>query len=147
LNREEEAETHQPEMAQVRLDGLKVLLVENEKAAREAFMEMLTSFGAVVKAASSAREALQAFQQFKPDVLVSDISMPDEDGYSLIRKIRAHSPTRGGNIPAIAMTAHAGSEDIKRALAAGFQSHVAKPVDSVHLANVIARAAAKKVGE
>jgi two-component system CheB/CheR fusion protein len=147
MSREEEAETHQTEMAQVRLDGLKVLLVEDEEAAREAFLEMLTSFGAVVKAASSAREALDAFQQFKPDVLVSDISMPDEDGYSLIRKIRALSPARGGNVPAVAVTAHAGSEDIKLALSAGFQSHVAKPVDSVHLAKVIAQVSAKKVGE
>jgi CheY-like chemotaxis protein len=141
---EKEAETHQTEMAQVRLDGLKVLLVEDEEAAREAFMEMLTSFGAVVKAASSAREALDAFQQFKPDVLVSDISMPDEDGYSLIRKIRAFSPTRGGNVPAVAVTAHAGSEDIKLVLSSGFQSHVAKPVDSVYLAKVIAQVFAKK---
>ena len=147
MSREKEAESHQKELGQVRLDGLKVLLVEDEKAAREAFTEMLTSFGAVVKAATSAREALEAFQQFKPDVLVSDISMPDEDGYSLIRKIRALRPARGGNIPAIAVTAHAGSEDIQRALSAGFQSHVAKPVDSVHLANVIARVAARKVGE
>ena len=147
MSREEEAEIHQKELSQVRLDGLKVLLVEDEKAAREAFMEMLASFGAVVKAVTSAREALEAFQQFKPDVLVSDISMPDEDGYSLIRKIRALKPSRGGNVPAVAVTAHAGSEDIERALSAGFQSHVAKPVDSVHLANVIARVAAKKFGE
>ncbi len=134
-------------MSQVRLDGLRVLVVEDEPSAREAFMELLQSFGAVVKTAASAKEALEVFQDFGPDVLVSDISMPDEDGYSLIRKIRRLKPARGGNVPAIAVTAHAGKEDIERALSAGFQSHVAKPVDSVRLANVIARVAAGKTSE
>ena len=143
--REEKEKAHQTELGQVRLDGLKVLLVEDEKAAREAFTEVLMSFGAVVKTASTAAEALKVFRQFEPDVLVSDISMPGEDGYSLIKKIRALTAAQGGNVPAVAVTAHAGSEDIKLALSAGFQAHVAKPVDSVYLANVIARVAAKKV--
>ena len=68
-------------------------------------MEMLTSFGAVVKTAASAREALHVFQQLKPDILVSDISMPDKDGYSLIRKIRALKLAQGGSVPAVAVTA------------------------------------------
>jgi two-component system OmpR family response regulator len=128
----------------VRLDGLRVLVVENEPSAREAFMEMIQSFGAEVKTAASAKEALEVFQDYGPDVLVSDIAMPDEDGYNLIRKIRALKATRGGDVPAVAVTAHAGKEDIERALSAGFQSHVSKPVNSVHLANVIATVAAKK---
>ena len=147
LSRDEETKIHQTEMNQVKLDGLKVLLVEDEKTSREVFLEMLTSFGAVVKTATSAREALEVFQRFKPDVLMSDISMPDEDGYSLIRKIRALLPAQGGNIPAVAVTAHAGLEDIRLALASGFQTHLTKPVDSVHLAKVLARVAARKLDE
>ena len=73
--------------------------------------------------------------------------MPDEDGYSLIRKIRALRPAQGGNTPAVAMTAHAGSEDIKLTLAAGFQAHVAKPVESAHLISVLAQVAAQKGGK
>ena len=138
----QEAKTHQIEMAQVRLDGLRVLVVEDDDSAREALMEMLQSYGAHVKTATSAQEALEIFQQYQPDILLSDISMPNEDGYSLIRKIRALGPTRGGNVPSVAVTAHAGVEDIRRALSAGYQSHVAKPVDSIHLANVIATLAA-----
>ena len=147
MNREEETKTHQTGMSPVRLDGLKVLVVEDENATRDVFMEMLTFFGAVVTTTSSAKEALDVFPKFKPDVLVSDISMPGEDGYSLIQKIRSLSPSQGGNIPAVAVTAHAGSEDIQRALSAGFQSHIAKPVNSLHLANAIAQVAPKKVGE
>ncbi|MBC7690197.1 MAG: response regulator [Methylotenera sp.] len=146
MKREEENKTHQPQISQVRLDGLKVLVVEDEDATREVFTEMLTFFGAVVTPAASAKEALAVFQNSKPDVLLSDISMPGEDGYSLIRKIRALRPAQGGNIPAIAVTAHAGPEDIRAVLSAGFQSHVAKPVDSVHLATIIARVAATRVG-
>ena len=147
MSHEEEAETQQIEISQVRLDGLKVLVVEDEDSTREVFMEMLTSFGAVVATTASAKEALEVFQKLKPDIIVSDISMPGEDGYSLIRKIRLLGSAQGGNIPAVAVTAHAGSEDVQRALSAGFQSHVAKPVNSIHLANVIARVAAKKIGK
>jgi two-component system CheB/CheR fusion protein len=144
---DEKEKTHQREIRQVRLDGLRVLVVEDEPSAREALMEMLQSFGAEVKTAASAKEALEVFQDYGPDVLVSDIAMPAEDGYSLIRKIRALKAARGGTVPAVAVTALAGKEDIERALAAGFQSHVTKPVDSVHLVNVIASIAAKKTGE
>jgi two-component system CheB/CheR fusion protein len=143
-SRDEKEKTTQIKTDQVRLDGLRVLVVENEPSAREAFMEMIQSFGAEVKTAASAKEALEVFQDYGPDVLVSDIAMPDEDGYNLIRKIRALKATRGGDVPAVAVTAHAGKEDIERALSAGFQSHVSKPVNSVHLANVIATVAAKK---
>ncbi|MEO5969962.1 MAG: CheR family methyltransferase, partial [Bdellovibrionia bacterium] len=143
-SRSEKEKTHQIEMSQVRLDGLRVLVVEDEPRTREAFMEMLQTFGALVKTAASAKEAIEVFQDYGPDVLVSDIAMPDEDGYSLMRKIRALKPAQGGNVPAVAVTAHAGKEEIQRALSAGFQSHIAKPVDSVHLANVIAKAASKK---
>ena len=141
---EEDAKTHQTELGHVRLVGLRLLVVEDEASTREAFTEMLQSYGAEVKTASSAREALKAFEQYNPDVLVSDIAMPNEDGYSLIRKIRALGPKRGGNTPSIAVTALAGEEDIQRALSSGFQSHVAKPVDFVKLANVIATLARNK---
>ena len=103
---------------------------------------MLQAFGAEVKTAESASQALAVFEEFKPDVLVSDIAMPMEDGYSLIRKIRALK-SKYSQIPALALTAYAGQEDVKRAHQAGFQAHMAKPVDENKLALAIARLAKK----
>ena len=129
--------------ARALLEGLRVLIVDDQNSTREVFMETLRSFGAETQAAKSAQDALEQFEIFRPHVLVSDIAMPGEDGYSLIRKIRALGAKRGGDVPSVALTAHAGAEDIQRALSSGFQAHVAKPVDSSYLANVIARLAAK----
>ncbi|HEU0184156.1 MAG TPA: response regulator [Blastocatellia bacterium] len=106
--------------------------------ARDLLTEMLTQHGAEVIACASAAEALDEIERRRPSVLVSDISMPDEDGYALIRKLRALRPERGGNIPAIALTGHARCEDRMRALAAGYQTHVSKPVDAAELIVVIA---------
>lgn len=143
-DRQKDWENYYLEMSRIRLDKLRVLIVEDEMGAQEAFMEMLQTFGAIVKVASSVKEAFEIFQKEPPDVLVSDIAMPGEDGYSLIRKIRALRPEQGGNTPAIALTAYGGAEDMQKALTAGFQYRVAKPIDSVDLANLVAKAATEK---
>lgn len=124
---------------QIRLDGLRVLLVDDEANTREAISETLLSLGVEIKAVESAREAMELFPKFKPHVLVSDIAMPGEDGYTLIKNIRALGAKRGGQVPAVALTAYAGPENVKRALSAGFQVHLAKPFDAVHLAEAIAK--------
>jgi two-component system CheB/CheR fusion protein len=121
----------------IRLDGLRVLVVDDEANTREAFGELLGSLGAKVKVAESAQEALNVFAQFNPHVLVSDIAMPGEDGYVLIKKIRSLGVDSGGDVPALAMTAYAGVDDIQRAHLAGFQVHLSKPVDGQHLAKAI----------
>lgn len=127
----------------INLDGLRLLVVDDDPGAREAFQTMLTSFGAETKAASSAEQALAIFKEFRPHVLLADIAMPDEDGYSLIKKVRAFGPKNGGAIPAVAVTAYAGHDDVKRALAAGYQEHVAKPADAFRLVNLIVQLAKK----
>jgi CheY-like chemotaxis protein len=91
-----------------------------------------------VKAVASVREALAELEIEKPDVLVSDIGLPDEDGYALIQQIRQREATRGGFLPAVALTGFARAEDRARILAAGFQAHVPKPVEPVELTAVIA---------
>jgi CheY-like chemotaxis protein len=129
-----------------KLDGVRVLIVDDEENAREAFATLLKSFGADARAAGSAREALVIFREFKPHVLVSDIGMPGEDGYSLIHKIRALGPKAGGNVPALALTAYASGADVERAHSAGFCEHLAKPVDSHDLGRMIAELAARSTG-
>lgn len=127
------------------LDGLQLMLVEDEPDAREIVKIMLEQYGAVVRAAASAAEGLQLLEHFQPDVLISDIEMREEDGYAFIRRVRALGAGRG-SIPAIALTAHARAEDRLRALAAGFDAHVAKPVEMVELTTVIASAARRRRG-
>ncbi|MDZ4676568.1 MAG: chemotaxis protein CheB [Oligoflexia bacterium] len=131
------------ESVPVRLDGLRLLIVDDEANAREAFSEVLYAVGAEVKTAGSAREGLNMFAQFKPDVLLCDIAMPGEDGYSFIQKIRRLGQGSRGNTPALAVTAYAGEDDVRRALSAGFQAHLAKPVDGEHLVKTIAKLARK----
>ncbi|MEH2386045.1 MAG: ATP-binding protein [Nostoc sp.] len=121
-----------------KLDGLRVLIVDDEAEARHLLATILREYGTQVIAAASACEALLALQQFHPHVLVSDISMPQEDGYTLIRKVRALPTEQGGRIPAVALTAYARTEDRTQALLAGFQLHVPKPVNPGELAAVIA---------
>lgn len=121
----------------ISLEGARVLLVDDEIDSNAAFKEIIESYGAEILCANSAKEAIHHFAEFRPHVLVSDIAMPGEDGYSLIRKIRALKPIEGGRTPAIAMTAYAGTEDVKLALAAGFQTHLSKPVDGPVLAKAI----------
>ena len=121
-----------------RLDGLRLLVIEDEDDARMLVGEVLKHQGADVHLAASVAEGLEMFSAVKPDVVVSDIGMPQMDGYSLIRKIRELSPALGGQTPAIALTAYARREDANRAFAAGYQSHVAKPVEPETLARLVA---------
>jgi len=126
------------------LDGIRVLMVDDEFDARELVATMLERCGAEVRAVGSAQQALDEVDGWRPNVLIADIGMPGEDGYSLIRKLRALPRDRGGHTPAVALTAYARAEDRVRALSAGFQVHLSKPVDRGELANVVARLA---VGE
>jgi PAS domain S-box-containing protein len=121
-----------------RLEGVKVLVVDDEADTRELLRIGIGQYGADVVTASSAQEALEAIEGRRPDLLVSDIGMPGEDGYELISKVRALPSGRGGEIPAIALTAYARTEDRLRALRAGYQMHVSKPVELVELVVVIA---------
>jgi CheY-like chemotaxis protein len=124
-------------------DGLTVLLVDDEEDAREALRLILQQNGMVVTTAASAPEAFDLVERLQPDILLSDVAMPGEDGLSLIRRVRLLPPGGGGLIPAAALSAYAGAGDRRSALLAGFQHHVAKPVDPVHLLAVIARMARK----
>ena len=124
--------------AQLSLSGLRVLAVDDEADARELLTAMLSKCDAQVRATASATEALEVLANWHPDVLISDIEMPDIDGYSLIRQVRELEPDRGGQIPAVALTAHARVEDRLRALRAGFQIHVSKPIEPTELAIVLA---------
>jgi signal transduction histidine kinase len=119
------------------LSGLRVLLVDDEPDAREVISEILKRYGAAVTTAASAREALAALRGKPFDIVCSDIAMPDEDGYFFIRSLRGLAVDEGGITPAVALTAYAREEDRRRALAAGFQSHLAKPIDPNELATVI----------
>jgi PAS domain S-box-containing protein len=139
---EAKAKTIRSEEESLKLDGLRVLLVDDEPNTCEALSVVLHSFGAKVLCAISVSEALGLLAQFKPHVLVSDIAMPGEDGYALIRKIRGLGPV-DCQIPCVALTAYAGAEDIKRALGAGFQAHLSKPVDTNKLVGTIARLASE----
>jgi signal transduction histidine kinase/ActR/RegA family two-component response regulator len=127
----------------VRLDGLRVLVVDDDQEAIELATAILASAGAEIRACGSAREALATVQQWRPDVLVSDIEMPGEDGYTLIRKVRALDAERGGKTPAIALTAYGRSQDRMMSLSAGFSMHVPKPVDPAELTTIIATIAGR----
>jgi signal transduction histidine kinase len=124
------------------LDGLHVLVVEDEPDTREAIALMITEAGGRASAVGTTADALRAIPTLAPDVLVCDIGLPGEDGYSLIRKVRALDDPAAAAIPAIALTAYAQETDRRRALAAGFQSHLAKPVQPARLLGMLATAAA-----
>ena len=121
------------------LEGLHVLIIEDESDARELLLAILRRAGAAAMAVASVAEALETLQRWKAEVLVSDIGLPDADGYALIQHVRALDAERGGAVPAIALTANARPENRSRALAAGFQMHIAKPVDPAELTHAIAR--------
>jgi PAS domain S-box-containing protein len=125
------------------LQGLKVLVVDDEPDTRELIREVLKECGSEVITSGSVDEALEALEEHKPDILISDLGMPDEDGYSLISKIRALPSERGGHIPAAALTAYARAEDRMRVLRSGFQFHLPKPVDSAELVTVVANLAGR----
>jgi CheY-like chemotaxis protein len=122
-----------------RLDGLRLLVVDDELDARLLLETALTDLGADVQMASTAAEALAAIERCTPDVVVSDIGMPGEDGYSLIRKLRQRPSATGGAVPAIALSAYASDRDRSAAIDAGYQAHVPKPFDAAELAAVVAQ--------
>ena len=125
------------------LDGLRVLLVDDEPEAREVISTVITRTGAEVKACTSARDALVKLMEWKPDVILSDIAMPDEDGYSFIGRVRSLPRDKGGETPAAALTAYARDVDRRQALDAGYQMHIAKPIGASQLVTMIARLAGR----
>ncbi|MHC5890668.1 ATP-binding response regulator [Nostoc sp.] len=120
------------------LDGLQILVVDDNADTRELIAFILEQSGAQVTAVSSVGEALEAVVRLKLDVLVSDIGMPDEDGYSLIRKVRAQEAEQGEKIRAVALTAFARDEERRLALQAGFHVHLSKPIEPDELVTVVA---------
>jgi signal transduction histidine kinase/DNA-binding response OmpR family regulator len=117
----------------LRLDGMRVLVIDDETDCRDLVGDFLQHHGARVERAASAREGLDKVVSFWPNVIVSDLGMPGEDGYFFVRQLRALPRDRGGEIPALALTAYARAEDQQQALAAGYDEHIAKPVDLTHL--------------
>jgi signal transduction histidine kinase/CheY-like chemotaxis protein len=125
------------------LERVRVLIVDDDPDTVEVVRQVLESAGAQVTAAASAGEALAALSARPPDVLLSDLGMPGEDGYALIRKIRSLDPARGGRVPAAALTAYAQAEDRRQALLAGFQVYLPKPVEPAELTAAVARLAGR----
>ena len=137
--RKREVERRRSRRGAVRLDGVHVLLVEDDDDSRKLLGTMLKRYGARVTSTKSAAEALNAFSGDVPHVLISDIGMPDEDGYEFMQKLRALPPEKGGQTPAIALTGYASRKDKERALAAGYQQHIAKPIEQTDMIAAIAR--------
>lgn len=129
---------HPPE-----LQGVKVVAIDDEEDSRDMLRMLLEECGAAVRTAGSVAEGLRLFSEDRPHVLVSDIGMPNEDGYALIAKVRALSIEEGGNTPVVALTAYARTEDRTRCLLAGFTSHVPKPVEPLELIAVVASLAGR----
>jgi CheY-like chemotaxis protein len=123
------------------LAGVRVLVVEDDRDTLELFVGILALGGAELRTAQRGDEALEAVGAWRPDVIVSDIELPDTDGYGFIRRVRALPPERGGTVPAVAITAHGSLQDRFAALAAGFQMHVPKPVEPAELVAVVAHVA------
>jgi CheY-like chemotaxis protein len=119
------------------LKDFRVLVVDDEPDTRLLMTTIIENCGASVMTVDSAREAFAALEHFKPHLLISDIGMPEEDGYSLMRRIRNLPSEAGGTIPAIALTAYAREEDRRKALETGFQKHLAKPVKPEDLVAVV----------
>jgi CheY-like chemotaxis protein len=127
------------------LDGLRILVVDDNIDTLELFAVILSQYGVEAITAASVAQAIDVLAQFVPDILISDIAMPGEDGYSLIRQVRALEAFQEGVLPAIALTAYAGEAERVQALEAGFQMHVSKPVDPFELAAVVASLAARRL--
>lgn len=125
------------------LNGIRVLVVDDEADARELMRAVLAQCGAEVTVAATAGAVLEALEQARFDVLVSDIAMPEDDGYDLIRSVRARDAERGGRIPALALTAYARIEDRAAAISAGYQQHAAKPIEPAELAAAVAALAGR----
>jgi signal transduction histidine kinase/CheY-like chemotaxis protein len=125
------------------LEGLRILIVDDQSDTLEMIKVVLTGCGAEVQTATSVSKAFEVLRAWRPDLLVSDIGMPGEDGFDLIGKLRALKPEEGGAIPAVALTAYARVEDRVKTLAAGYQMHVPKPVEPAELATIIASLAGR----
>jgi signal transduction histidine kinase/DNA-binding response OmpR family regulator len=134
-----------PASFSVALDGLRILVVDDEVDSRDLVSAILTRCGSEVNCCESASDAIKAILDWKPDLLVSDIGMPNEDGYSLIRKMRKLKSKRARQTPAVALTAYVTQEDLERALAAGFQMHVPKPIEPTALIMSIVAATGRNV--
>jgi CheY-like chemotaxis protein/anti-sigma regulatory factor (Ser/Thr protein kinase) len=132
-----------PHYTRASLQGVRVLIVDDDADALGLISTMLTTAGAEVSAHATSSEALAQLRVWRPHVLVSDLEMPGDDGYSLIRRVRALTPAEGGRTPAIALTAYGRPEDRIRSLAAGFSIHVSKPVDPAELGVVVSNLAAR----
>jgi CheY-like chemotaxis protein len=120
------------------LDGLHVLVVEDQLGVRTLVKRVLEHAGAQVTAVGSTREAMEAFGRSRPDVLVSDIRMPGEDGYVLLSRVRALPDAEGGRIPAVAISASIGDDEVSRLREVGFQQFIRKPFDAAQLRDVVA---------
>ena len=129
----------------VSLANVQVLVVDDEVDARELMKRLLEMAGATVSMAGSASEAIERILAARPDVLVCDIGMPAEDGYSLIRQLRVLEESRESALPAVALTAYARSEDRTKAIRSGFQNHLAKPVEPAELLAVVSSLAGRRV--
>src|SRR5205085_3465951 len=127
------ASAEQPLDCTARLEGLRLLAVEDDADARELIVTILQQCRAEIKGVASAAEALTTLSEWHPDVMVSDIEMPGDDGYSLIRRVRADERESGARLCAIALTAQARAEDRMRALSAGYDAHIPKPVQPYEL--------------
>jgi CheY-like chemotaxis protein len=138
--RRREVERRSSRKGVVRLDGVHVLLVEDDDDSRKLLGMMMKRYGARVTATKSAAEALKAFEGELPDVMISDIGMPDQDGYELIRRLRSRPAEKGGATPAIALTGYASKKDRERALSSGYQQHLAKPIEQADMIAAIAAA-------
>jgi CheY-like chemotaxis protein len=125
------------------LDGLRVLVVDDQTDTLELIAFILSEYGADVRTAASASEAFDAIAQSVPDILISDIGMPEEDGYSLLARVRSLPAEQGGLLPAIGLTAFAREEERTCALKAGFSRHVPKPVEPAELVIVVANVAGR----
>jgi len=126
-----------PPSAPSLLGGLRLLIVDDEPDARELLAAAFTQMGARVQVVSSADEAMAAIAHHRPHLVISDIGMPGQDGYALLQRLRAAEAGSGRRLPAVALTAYATADDVKRAVAAGYDLHVAKPVDALTLARTL----------
>jgi CheY-like chemotaxis protein len=127
-----------PSGAPPQLVGLRVLVVEDDGDSRSFIVQMLQDWGCLVRTAATAGEAAAAFEREPPDVLLSDIGLPDMSGYDLIRRIRSLAPEMGGQVPAAALTAYASAQDRRKALGTGYLLHIAKPVEAAELMSAVA---------
>ena len=139
LNATENRAIHeQVRSRQTLLLGRKILCIDDQADARVIVRSALSACGAQIKMAASAHEAMQLVQSWLPDIIVSDVGMPDMDGYELMRRIRQLAPENGSLIPSIALTGYSRAEERERALAAGFQTFLSKPIDTQLLVQTIA---------